>query len=383
MNTARVDQGGVPSSLEAAQSLETPCYVFDPAIVIEDYTRLKTALNTPLVVSLKANPNIDLFVRCAHVFSDGVELASLGELNLVAGRAGAQKYVNSPVLDASLIQATMASRDAMLILDSPEQAERAIANKKAGRALRVGLRLNAASLLGDAMKPVHADHFGVDLDTLCRMAARLAEQEIEVAGVHVFAGSASFENYGTAIARNAATILDALAANTGKPLEFLNLGGGFCADWDDSTAYFREYRDLVARLRARTNVLHEAGRAVFQRCGAFFTTVQNVKRMGNRFVAACDGGIAQAFLLAQTESVLRRPRRPKLLPAEAEGRATLDRPVQVVGSSCNRGDIIGDLDNGVVPRAGDILRFADCGAYHTYSPVGFLNLKRANVYIVS
>jgi diaminopimelate decarboxylase len=45
--------------------------------------------------------------------------------------------------------------------------------------------------------------------------------------------------------------------------------------------------------------------------------------------------------------------------------------------------VVGELDPGVTVRPGDRLVFADCGAYTTYSPTGFLNLKAPTLYLVS
>ena len=66
-------------------NLKTPCYVLDPTVVMARYADLRERLGTPLIVSLKANPNLDLLIRCGHAFIDGVELASQGELDICRG----------------------------------------------------------------------------------------------------------------------------------------------------------------------------------------------------------------------------------------------------------------------------------------------------------
>ncbi|MEZ5920177.1 MAG: hypothetical protein R3C60_02385 [Parvularculaceae bacterium] len=378
-----VKEHPAPSRYEDLESFDTPCYLFNPATVISDYLKLKNALGTPLIVSLKANPNIDLFVRCAHIFEDGVELASLGELVLMSGRAGVPKIVNTPALDAQLLAATLASRNATVILDNPDQVDLLLSLKAPSKRVTVGLRLNACSFLDCVVKPAHEDHFGVDLESLCAMASRLQDADIDVSGIHVYGGPLTFENYGLPLAEKAPAIINEVTSATGKGIEFLNLGGGFSADWDVNSEYFRQYREAIEPLKKDVVLWHEAGRAIFRRGGSFFTKVLAVKRLNGRHVAICDGGMAQAFLLAQTENFLRRPSKPVLIPKEAEGRPSLDAPVVIAGSSCNRADIIGELTEGLTPKAGDILRFDDCGAYHTYSPVGFLNLKQSNFYIMS
>lgn len=373
-----------PATLPYLSTLETPCYLFSPATVIEDYQDLRAALDSKLIVSFKANPLLDLFVRCSHAFVDGVELASLGELNVVVGRATIPKFVNTPALDRQLLSAALACR-ATIVLDSAAQVEMAIALNHAGlRERGVWLRLNAASLLENS-RAGDRDHFGMDLRGALDACRRLHDAGIGVTGLHTHAGSNSFVRHGLALARAMHAAVGHVAAHTPQRVRAVNLGGGFPSDWRDADPGLERYREALAPLRDGLEVYHEAGRALFARAGSFVTRVQSVKHIDGRNIAVCDGGIAQAFLLAQTEQFVKQARSPRLLraddaaaPAAADAAAT---PFQLVGNSCNRVDTIGQLDAGVVPLPGDLLEFSGCGAYHTYSPVKFLNLKPAKMYI--
>src|SRR5262249_45335095 len=127
----------------ALAALETPCFVFDPAAVIEDHARLRAELGPPLVVSMQANPVLDVPVRCNHAFADGMEIASLGELNLTVGRMTVPRFVNTPALDATLVASALACR-ATIIADSERQVDLVReAARKARHPVRMGLRLNA------------------------------------------------------------------------------------------------------------------------------------------------------------------------------------------------------------------------------------------------
>lgn len=367
-----------PSALAA---LETPCFVFDPAVVVEDHARLRAALGTPLVVSMKANPVLDLLVRCNHAFGDGIEIASLGELNVTVGRMTVPRFVNTPALDATLVAAALACR-ATVIADSPQQVALVqAAAQKARGPVRMGLRLNAGALL--QREPRRSDHFGMDLHTLQQVLDGLSGGPLKVAGLHVFAGSNSFADCAEPIAEQMHALVSDIRRHPAMALEFVNLGGGIPADWRESALDFERYRARLAPLRQQTTVLHEAGRAVFSRAGAFLTRVVGVKSVGTRRVAVCDGGMAQCFALAQTESFVKRPRVPRVvrLAQPRHGDAGHDATL-VVGNSCNKADLIGRLD-GEATQPGDLLVFDDCGAYHTYSPSGFLNLRTAQRYIAS
>jgi diaminopimelate decarboxylase len=366
---------------DALARLETPCHVFDPAVAAEDHAALRAALGTPLVVSMKANPLLDMLVRCNHVFGDGIEIASMGELNVTVGRMTVPRYCNTPALDPALIAAALACK-ATIIADSLQQVRWVVdAARQTGKAVRLGLRLNAASVLQSARG---ADHFGIDVATLPKVLDELAQGPVKAAGLHVFAGSNSFEANGLELARAMTSLVAGLADQPGAALEFVNLGGGLPARWRTLELDFEAYGQAIAPLRARVQVLHEAGRAVFARSGHFLTRVVATKTIDGREIAVCDGGLAQCFSLAQTEHFARRPPRPRVVrhetgAARAEGAGGT---VDLVGSSCSPADRIGVVE-GERLAPGDLLVFDDCGAYHTYSPTGFLNLRAAQRYLVS
>jgi len=152
-------------------ALDTPCYIFDQSRVERDYTDLKQALGTPLIVSLKANPNLDLLIRSFHAFADGVELASQRELDLVVGRA-IPKFVNTPALSAGFLRAALAAR-ATLVLDNLCQVDLLIA-QAGGRAVPpVMLRLNAAEIVATLRERGFGDHFGMSPGDLVEAGRRL------------------------------------------------------------------------------------------------------------------------------------------------------------------------------------------------------------------
>ena len=359
--------------------METPCYVFDPETVMEDHARLRAELGTPLIVSMKANPVLDLLVRCNEAFADGIEIASLGELNTTVGRVTMPRFVNTPALDAQLVAAALACR-ATVIADGPRQV--ALVREAAAKArgpVRLALRLNAAALAGIDAR--HADHFGMDIETMWAILGELADGPVKVVGLHVFAGSNTFVEHGLAIARSMDGLLADVRSHPGAALDFVNLGGGFPANWREARIDFGDYRAAIDALRRHdVAILHEAGRAVFSRGGAFATRVVGLKTMGGRRVAVCDGGMAQCFALAQTESFVKRPRVPVRV---ALGEAADANPgaTDIVGSSCSKADVIGRFDGELA--TGDLLVFERCGAYATYSPTAFLNLRAAQRYIAS
>jgi diaminopimelate decarboxylase len=362
--------------------LETPCFVFDPARILAAYQRLKTALGTPLIVSIKANPNPDVLARCVHEVADGVEVASIGELNVVIGRAPGPKFVASPALDEALVLAAASCR-AHIVVDSRAQADLLIELRPRLRTPPALLiRVNAGALLAGQTSGLKADHFGVEPTEAVALAQALQAADFKVSGLNVFAGSGAFARTAPFIAQAMQALAERVSEALGQPLSILNLGGGFDTSWEDDPTLMAAYCGSLAPLRRHFTVVHESGRAVFEPGGTFVTRVVSTKALGGRWIAVCDGGMAQAFRLAQTETFIKNRRAPIVVPAGPSAPPS-DRPVSFVGNSCNPADIIGAAEGMPPPRAGDVVLFDRLGAYHTYTPTAFLNLRNAKKYLVS
>ncbi|WP_323122564.1 type III PLP-dependent enzyme domain-containing protein [Burkholderia alba] len=371
--------------------LKTPCYVYDPAIAIARYRDLKARLGTRLIVSLKANPDQDMLARCAHAYEDGVELASRGELDRVVGRVKGPRYLNNPSMNEEFIRAGLASR-CHFVLDNPDHVARfiplardaAAAGAAPGKLL---LRLNAGALAGDQSRAHWHDHFGMTPNEAFAALRALAGAGLRIDGLHVFSGPHSFVR-GDAAQPDTLALPAALAAlardlepGNGAPLASLSLGGGFPEQPVQPEAFAR-YRAAIAPLAGPYSLAHESGRAIFADAGFFVTKVVAVKHWADRTIAVCDGGISHNFLLAQTESVIRRLQAPQLVRRSPEPGDVGAASTLFVGSTCSRADVIGRGTGNAPPRPGDLAVFSQCGAYHrTYSMNGFLSHEAAHVYI--
>jgi diaminopimelate decarboxylase len=366
-----------------ARAFRTPCFVYNPDIVAERHQALRAAVGTPVVVSLKANPNVDLIIRLKKIIDEaGIEVASYRELNIVASRGDAPCYVNNPSLTLRLMQAALGAK-ARLILDNPDQVEMLVGIGGPRPVAPVLLRANASALieLAPGGPPIRPDQFGMDWETLLRQAERLRDTPVRVAGFHVFAGSNSFRAQAMTTAAAAPKMVALLEERLGYPLALINLGGGFSYRWEEEGIDFAGYREALRVVPANVQILHEAGRAVFTPAGVFVARIVTRKRIGERSYFVCDGGIAQNFLVAGTENRFRkRPVATRLSRAAAVTAAG----GLVVGNSCSQDDVIGEIPPGAGdPEVGDLVAFSDCGAYHaTYPNQGFLGLDPAEAYLL-
>jgi diaminopimelate decarboxylase len=360
-------------------TISTPAYIYSAEQVGENFKELKEALGTPLVVSVKANHCSELLARVTGYFTDGWEVASLGELRLRAGTR--QKvYINTPVYTSKMVE--VASRyDATFIIDHLGQLD-ILAEVKKKHVLNnpVLLRMNFDAVSeGDGSRA--KDHFGMDTPTLLEAAARARSMEIKVAGLHVFGGSNGFIGKSSACIEVVDRLHPRVSDVLGYPLEVVNLGGGIPADWRQRSIDFAGYRRSLQKLKEKFLVIHEAGRAIFGSAGYFVTEVASVKSIGRKHFVVCDGGMAQNFLLAKTEHVIRQYDRPTIVGARP---CDVRRDYSFVGASCNRDDVIGEIkDSSLDIRHGNKILFNQCGAYNAvYTVNRFLALKNYAEYII-
>ena len=293
------------------------------------------------------------------------------------------------------MRAALASR-CIFIIDSLDQAQRLIRVIGKQATPQTLLRLNCAELASHldsrlanaAGRKDLADHFGMSRHDVLRTAAVLTAANVPIVGLHSFAGSYNFrvDDSGadsTDLAFALAAFAPEVARVSGKPVTFLNFGGGFPENVDEQAASFDTYRQRIAGLHDNFKIVHESGRSIFVGAGSFVTQVRSVKILGERCIAVCDGGLSHNFLLAKTEVVLKKYAQPRLVRRQPEAAMGDKLPIQFVGSTCSRADVIGWLHTPTVPPvAGDVVVFDNCGAYNqTYSVSGFLSQQPAGAYI--
>ena len=372
----------------SSSNFKTPCYVYSVSEVRRNYQDLKNALGTELIYSLKSNSNIDLIVRCGDVFDDGIEIASINELNLIAG-GESTKYINNPSADKNFIRAAVSSK-ATTVIDHIEQLEIVAELSQRRKVNPVVFRVNPSVLKKfDFEHPsVRNDHFGMDWNQLVRSIKRANELELNIAGFHLFKGSYSFNKTAIATAKSSLSMLHAVQQVMEREVEFLNLGGGFSEDWRAASFDFEHYRELLSEFPASIRLAHEAGRGIMASAGFFVTRVRYIKSIldekdNQTEYAICDGGIAQNFLLAQTENTFRKLRQPQMISLQEQD-VELESDCYLVGSSCSKDDVIGQLKQGAnKPQIGEYAVFDSCGAYNSsYTVSPFLKLPQANAYII-
>lgn len=380
MHTTQSDDGFDVNALDLTQ-VQTPAFIYSAAEAQRRIGLLQQALGTKVLISYKASNQPDIVSRLEPQFFDGIEVASRGELHMLAGLQSRYFYVNTPALNESLVRATLGAK-ARFIVDTPEHLH-LIAKLRGSRTVEpITLRLSnklIAQFSPDAPR-LRDDQFGMDMAQVEQAIRTAGELGIAIEGLHLYAGPHTFGKAALHVVAAMRAILSQVEQWLGHEIKTLNLGGGLEENWPERGHDFVAYREAMATLPARCELLHEFGRAIFTTCGVFVVKVQQVKQVCGQRYAVCDGGMAQAFLLAQTENMMRKYRTPIVHGRSAQPLPEGEKTI-ITGSTCSRDDVIGVIGSEL--QVGDLLVFDKCGAYtRTYSMNNFLQLGEANSYVI-
>ncbi|MBO9712519.1 pyridoxal-dependent decarboxylase, exosortase A system-associated [Sphingomonas sp.] len=369
--------------IEAAGS--TPAYVHDMTVVSARIARLRAALPAQVDIhyAMKANPLPALLARIAPLVN-GLDVASAGELaKALAAKDPRHISFAGPGKRDIELEAAIRAR-ATLNLESEGEATRAIAiGDRLGERPRLAVRVNPDfELKGSGMKMGgRPSPFGVDVERVPALVARIVSSGAEWRGFHLFAGSQSLDTMAI-IETQAATIDLAarLAQDAGVEPPLVNLGGGFGIPYfagDEPVDVEAIGASLGEALVRRSGVLSgsgfavELGRWLIGEAGIYLARVVDRKESGGEVFLVVDGGLNHH--LAATGNfgtVVRRN-----YPVAVAGRigAAVEEVVSVVGPLCTPLDRL--ADRVALPRAevGDVIAVFASGAYGaSASPAAFL-----------
>lgn len=381
--------GGV-SVTDLARQFGTPLFAYDAGLMRKAYRDLERALGgfARIYYSIKANPNPSV----ASVFvteGAGLEIASGNEF-LIARHAGCLPeniLFAGPAKSTDELQLTLAAGIGEIHVESFEEiAHIADIASRLGRRAPVAIRINPiAAAQGGAMrmggKPAA---FGFDeeiVDDVLRAIA--AHPELEVTGIHLFAGT---QNLQAPVLldqwRHALDLGRHVAQTLGRPLRTIDLGGGLGVPYHDGdtsldlAALATGARLLREQLKSDpllrdTSIIVEPGRFLTAAAGIYLMSVRSVKMSrGTRFVVA-DGGMHHH--LAGSGNLGQVIKRDYPIVAATRLGEPLLPPASLVGPLCTPLDTLGRKVALPELAQGDIVAVLQSGAYGlTASPVGFL-----------
>jgi len=366
------------------QQYGTPTYAFDVRTLRAQAEKLRDALPSEVEVlySLKANASLGI----CEVFRDcglGADVASAGELAIAleAGFEPSRIFVAGPYKSPETIDQLRGLPEAVVSIDSASELE---AVGRAGLSNRLVLRLRPDFCTHAVCSAGSDSRFGILFDELPRCRAIAGRHEVNLVGFHVFAGSQVLHAEHICEQLRGALDLSLRASDAlGMAPELLNLGGGFGIPYGpgqdelDLDRVGEELGPLVKRA-APARIVLELGRYLVAQAGWYLTSVLGHQEHRGRPAVVVDGGTHQRADMcglglrtkAYSPLVIADESHARVRPLDGNGappRELQERPTDVLGCLSLPADVLAEAAVMPALEAGDVLAFANAGAYGVWS----------------
>ncbi len=363
-----------------AKEVGTPAYIYSKATFLGHFNAIKKAfseIDTLICYSIKACSNIHLLKMLAEAGS-GFDIVSGGEL-FRAKQSGVDMskivYAGVGKTDQEITESLNAAIGYFNI-ESEEELENLIAiSRKLGKNPKAALRVNP-----DVDPRTHTytttgkkeSKFGVDIERARQVFNKYGRNgTVQLAGVHIHLGSAgkSVLPYTEALQKTI-KLVDDLRAD-GFTIDTLDMGGGYGADYETSTApTAAEYaRAIVPHIKNKgLKLILEPGASIAANSAILLTRVLYLKQGGKKRFVIVDAGmndlirppLYDAFHFiwpAQVDSSLLPPKKNRYLNMEG------CEQVDIVGPICEGADFFAK-DRPLPPvKRGDLISIFTAGAY--------------------
>lgn len=378
--------GGVPLQRLAQRAGQTPFYAYDRGLIQRRVAEVRAVLpvGVQLHYAIKANP-MPALLSCLAPLVDGMDVASGRELSaaLDAGCAPAHiSFAGPGKREGELRQAVAAG--ALLHIESFREVE-LLARLSAEMQLpaRVAVRVNPDfELRGAGMRMGGgAQVFGVDLEQVPALLARIAQAGLQFEGFHVYAGSQVLkaELLADLIERSLDMLLT-LQAELPGPVRQVNLGGGWGIPYFPSEQPL-DLAPVRAALLAAQQRLHaqwpqahlvvELGRFLVGEAGIYVARVLERKVSRGEVFLVTDGGLHHHLAATGNFGQVLRRNYPVALGNRLAGSEV--EQVSVVGPLCTPLDVLAHKVTLPTASEGDLIVIFQSGAYGaTASPQAFL-----------
>jgi len=361
--------GGLRAT-ELAAEHGTPLVVYCEATIRTRALAYRAAAPDALVVyGTKAFPNVAL-LRLLGEEGIGADVSTLGELRfaLAAAVPPDRLVVHGNNKSDEELRAAADARAAYVVLDAPDEPERAAAAGVRRVLVRVTPGIDADT--HEAIRTAHrGSKFGLPPEHALSVIADALARGLDVAGLHVHVGSQLLDP-----AASLATVdwLAAFAARARAELDWtpavVDLGGGLgiAYDEEDERPDPAQFARALVEAQERAWTLHqlprprlilEPGRSIVGPAALTLYRVGAVKDASETTTwAAVDGGMSD-----NPRPLLYGARLTAVLANRVD--ADPDGSYGIAGKHCESGDVLIERASLPRPRRGDLLAVPATGAY--------------------
>lgn len=286
-----------------AQTVGTPVYIYSKATILDHLTKIQKAyaeLETTICYSIKACGNLHILRLLARAGS-GFDIVSGGELYR-ARQAGADPsrivFAGVGKTDKEITEALKAGIGYFNIESEAELQNLIDLCRKLGKKARGALRVNP-DIQYDSHKHittgVKETKFGVDIERAKKVFAEYGRNGVvELSAIHVHLGSGgkTIDPYVNAV-QKILPLIEALGRD-GFPIDTLDLGGGYGADYEtDTVPSAADYAaGLVPLLKkAGLKLILEPGKSIIANAAILLTRVLYKKTGGQKTFVIVDAGM--------------------------------------------------------------------------------------------
>lgn len=379
--------GGIPLSRLAERVGRTPFYAYDRQLITERISLLRRALPEEIYIhyAMKANPMPAVVQHLAHLV-DGIDVASAGELKVALDTVMPPEKISFAGPGKTELELSCAVAAGIVInVESEKELDRIAAlAKQMGICPKVAVRVNPDfELKSSGMKMGGgAKQFGVDVERVPAMLARIEKLGLNFEGLHIFSGSQNLKVDAIQDAHEKTLQLGLrLAQNLDHPIPVLNMGGGFGVPYFpgetplDVAAVGNNLQQLISDFKHKlpnTRFVIELGRFIVAEAGVYVCRVLDKKLSRGQIFLVTDGGLHHHLAASGNFGQVIRKNYPVTIGNKVGISAT--ETVSVVGPLCTPLDLLADQMELPKAEIGDLVVIFQSGAYGlTASPTAFLS----------
>jgi ornithine decarboxylase len=378
-DTRRILIGATREERERLEALVakygSPLLLFDPAMLRQQFRALKKALpGIDLYYAVKAHPN-EHIIRELDALGAGYDVASAGEMDMLMDlRISGRRTIHThPIKKDQEIRDALRFGATTFVVDSIDELKKLTPYRS-----RVGILLRVSFRSAQAVVDL-SRKFGCEPDETPAIIHAANELGLHIKGLSFHVGSqcSNADKHVEAI-RHCHEIMQQLNSSCATPLSYLDIGGGFPADYAlegfDISAFCAPIRQALAELPDDWHILAEPGRFLIAPAVTSVTTVTGKSKRHGINWYYLDDGVYGSF----SGQIFDHAQYPLQVLRDGPCRLSI-----LAGPTCDSIDIVAEEIELPELETGDLVIGHQMGAYTAATKTRFNSLPDARFICLS